>query len=61
MFRTLLIAVAIFSFAPVALQAASRAECRAIESRILGRSVRYCVLLPPSYDTETTQIGRAHV
>jgi S-formylglutathione hydrolase FrmB len=32
--------------------AAGRAECRSVRSRILGRSVAYCVLLPPSYDTQ---------
>ena len=55
MFRTWLIAATIFSLAPVALQAAGRAECRTIQSRILGRAVRYCVLLPPSYDSEKTR------
>jgi putative tributyrin esterase len=31
--------------------AASRAECSSVPSKILGRSVAYCVLLPPSYDS----------
>jgi S-formylglutathione hydrolase FrmB len=35
-------------------RAAGRAECRAVPSTILGRSVPYCVLLPPSYDAEKT-------
>jgi S-formylglutathione hydrolase FrmB len=30
--------------------AAGRAECRSVPSKILARSVSYCVLLPPSYD-----------
>ena len=34
------------------VRAAGRIECRAMASQILGRPVRYCVLLPPSYDTE---------
>lgn len=34
---------------------ADRAECSAIESRILGRAVRYCALLPASYDTAPTR------
>ncbi|MBI3933923.1 MAG: hypothetical protein HY316_04470 [Acidobacteria bacterium] len=34
-----------------AAQAAGRAECRTVASSILQRVVRYCVLLPPSYDT----------
>ncbi|MBI3896621.1 MAG: hypothetical protein HY313_11895 [Acidobacteria bacterium] len=54
MLWTFLIAT-IFSLAPVALQAAGRAECRIIQSRILERSARYCVLLPPSYDTEKSR------
>ena len=32
--------------------AASRAECRTVPSKILGRNVPYCVLLPPSYDSD---------
>jgi S-formylglutathione hydrolase FrmB len=36
--------------APAAAE--SRVECKAVESRILGRAVRYCVLLPASYDLE---------
>jgi S-formylglutathione hydrolase FrmB len=31
-------------------QAAGRAECRNIPSKILARPVPYCILLPPSYD-----------
>ena len=31
--------------------AAGRAECKTVASRILGRNVRYCVILPDSYDT----------
>ena len=34
---------------------AARGECRAAPSRILGRSVPYCVLLPPSYDADKTR------
>jgi S-formylglutathione hydrolase FrmB len=36
-------------------RAAGRAECRSIPSRILSRSVAYCVLLPPSYDLQKTR------
>jgi S-formylglutathione hydrolase FrmB len=32
--------------------AAGRAECRTVSSAILARPVRYCVLLPPSYDAQ---------
>src|SRR5215471_9815658 len=32
------------------LQAQSRIDCGAIDSRALKQPVRYCVLLPPGYD-----------
>lgn len=35
--------------------AAGRAECRSIPSRILGRPVAYCVLLPASFDVDKTR------
>jgi S-formylglutathione hydrolase FrmB len=35
--------------------AAGRVQCGAVKSTILKRAVRYCVLLPPSYDTEKTR------
>jgi S-formylglutathione hydrolase FrmB len=38
-----------------AAQATGRAECVSIPSKILRLSVPYCVLLPPSYDTEKTR------
>jgi S-formylglutathione hydrolase FrmB len=41
-------------FAPSAL-AAGRAECVSQPSKILGRAVPYCVVLPPSYDVEKTR------
>jgi S-formylglutathione hydrolase FrmB len=31
--------------------AQSRIDCNALKSRILGETVHYCVLLPPSYDS----------
>ena len=36
-------------------QAAGRAECRTAPSKILGYDVPFCVLLPPSYDSNATQ------
>src|SRR5208282_1935917 len=36
------------------VHAAGRAECRSVPSKILGRNVAYCVLLPPSYDADKT-------
>src|SRR5271165_3563340 len=35
------------------LLAQSRIDCGALNSRILQRPVRYCVLLPPAYDSST--------
>src|SRR5271163_1305590 len=34
------------------VRATARAECVSLPSKILARAVPYCVLLPPSYDTE---------
>ncbi len=34
------------------VNSAARTECLSVRSQILGRSVAYCVLLPPSYDLE---------
>ena len=33
--------------------AQGRIDCNALESRILGQRVHYCVMLPPDYDTAT--------
>jgi len=35
--------------------ATGRAECVSLPSKILARTVPYCVLLPPSYDAEKTR------
>jgi S-formylglutathione hydrolase FrmB len=35
-----------------AARAAERVECVSLPSKILGRAIPYCVLLPPSYDVE---------
>jgi S-formylglutathione hydrolase FrmB len=35
-----------------AAQAAGRVECQSVKSKILSRSVPYCILLPPSYDEQ---------
>src|SRR5690349_21281726 len=34
----------------ISASAQSRIDCNALESHILAKTVRYCVLLPPSYD-----------
>lgn len=46
----LLLAPLMFPSAPAL--AAGRVECRAAASTLLHRPIRYCVLLPPSYDTD---------
>jgi len=46
--------LACFLFGPPT-QAAGRAECRSIQSKLLARAVQYCVLLPPSYDSDKTR------
>jgi S-formylglutathione hydrolase FrmB len=38
-------------FSPAHAQ--GRADCNTLESRILGQTVHYCVMLPPNYDTAT--------
>ena len=40
---------------PPPARANARAECVSLPSKILERAVPYCVLLPPSYDTEKTR------
>jgi S-formylglutathione hydrolase FrmB len=39
----------------VSATAQSRIDCGALQSRILKRSVRYCVYIPSGYDTAATQ------
>lgn len=41
-------------FMAIPTQAAGRAECSTIPSKILHRPVAYCALLPPSYDADKT-------
>jgi S-formylglutathione hydrolase FrmB len=38
--------------------AQSRAECGSMSSRILNRPVRYCALLPPSFDGSAPKAGK---
>jgi S-formylglutathione hydrolase FrmB len=40
---------------PTIARADGRVECRQIASQVLKRPVRYCILLPPSYDAEKTR------
>ena len=46
-----LLRLVLFSCA-ISASAQSRIDCNALKSRILGETVHFCVLLPPSYDSE---------
>jgi S-formylglutathione hydrolase FrmB len=35
--------------------ASPRAECRSVPSKLLGKKVQYCILLPPSYDSDKSR------
>ena len=48
---SLALTTAIVAFSPLAL-GQGRIDCGALPSRILARPVRYCVLLPPSYESD---------
>lgn len=37
---------------PLPTNAAGRVECSAVRSAALGRAVKYCAILPPSYDAD---------
>src|SRR5262249_13386277 len=39
----------------IALAASGHVECNSMQSKILARSVPYCVLLPPGYDAEKSR------
>ena len=43
------------TIAPRDAVAQGRISCSALDSRILGRKVRYCVMLPPSYESDKTK------
>jgi S-formylglutathione hydrolase FrmB len=44
---------AIVCILPTCAVAQGRIDCSTFNSRILHRAVRYCVMLPPNYETET--------
>lgn len=48
---SLAFALAAIALAPAARADLGRIECRSVNSAILGREVRYCAILPPSYDS----------
>ena len=47
--------LSLFAFAVPAHAALGRIECRSTPSEILGHDVRYCAILPPSYDSATSR------
>jgi S-formylglutathione hydrolase FrmB len=49
------ILLSFFGYVARPARGAGRADCRRVESKILGRPVPYCILLPPSYDGEKTR------
>jgi S-formylglutathione hydrolase FrmB len=56
-FRATACVVALFfcALVPSLLHAQGRAECSVVHSQILGRAVRYCAFLPPSFDRDKTR------
>jgi S-formylglutathione hydrolase FrmB len=51
----LAIAVLLLTFPGDVRAATGRVECNSVPSKILARSVAYCVVLPPSFDTDKTR------
>jgi S-formylglutathione hydrolase FrmB len=49
--RPLFLLLPFFLWLAISASAQSRIDCNALKSRILGGTVHYCVLLPPSYDS----------
>jgi len=50
--RSITLAALTLAILPISALAANRGEARALQSKIMGRSVHYSVLLPPSYDAD---------
>jgi S-formylglutathione hydrolase FrmB len=48
----LVIVVLLMIFPVIARAATGRVECNSVPSKILARSVAYCVVLPPSFDAD---------
>jgi S-formylglutathione hydrolase FrmB len=53
-FRAVLVLGALLLFVPKSFSA-ERIECNRLPSKILGHPVRYCVVLPTSFDTDKTR------
>ena len=47
-----LLLVVVFTLVSSASAATGRVECNAVSSKILARSVPYCIVLPPSFDQD---------
>lgn len=47
--------LSLLTFASPARAALGRIECRSTPSRILGHEIRYCAILPPSYDSSKSR------
>ena len=54
-FRLGLLMAAVFTLVGAASAATGRVECNAVPSKILARSVPYCIVLPPSFDQDKTR------
>ncbi len=50
-------ALALFALSTLAspANAQGRSECSAVRSAVMGRAVKFCAILPPSYDKEATR------
>lgn len=55
--RAALVLLFCLPFAPTGLAQThtGRLECNTVPSKILGRPIPYCILLPPGYDSETSR------
>lgn len=51
----LIFGIFLLSALPPPASAQGRAECRSVASKILGHAVPYCAILPPSYESQTSQ------
>ena len=54
MFRIIRLLVLLFAVLPGLATGQSLVNCDAVHSRILGQAVRYCVMLPPDYNSSTS-------
>jgi S-formylglutathione hydrolase FrmB len=54
-FALAVLAFAFAAAAPDSLAAAGRAECRQVNSKVLGYAVPYCAFLPPGYDADPSR------